>query len=101
MNGRTATENVFKMSANVMNMAPNAMCGGNRSAELNVRHLIHKRGARKRVHTEPPAQRLNQSLQSPCGFRRQRKSRGDTRLEMQQGRAVKSTVAEHLEKATA
>ncbi len=34
MNGSTVAENVFKMSARVLRMAPNAMCGGDRSAEL-------------------------------------------------------------------
>ena len=35
MKGSTVAENVFKISARVWRMAPNAMCGGDRSAELD------------------------------------------------------------------
>jgi hypothetical protein len=40
MRGRTVAENVFKMSARVLRMGPKAMCGGDRSAELDSRKLF-------------------------------------------------------------
>ena len=42
MKGNTEAENVFKMSASVLRMAPNAMCAGDRSAELHLKHLLQK-----------------------------------------------------------
>ena len=40
MHGRTVAENVFKMSARVLRMGPKAICGGDRSAELDSRKLL-------------------------------------------------------------
>ena len=42
MKGNTEAENVFKMSASVLRMAPNAMCAGDRSAELHSKRLLQR-----------------------------------------------------------
>jgi hypothetical protein len=76
MHGRTVAENVFKMSARVLRMGPKAMCGGDRSAELDSRKLFQlvssgRAAAVTCSATEPMIPALHVSLaEAPAACRR-------------------------------